>query len=391
MNTEAAYDLIERYLNDTLSADEKSAVETQLKNDISFYNEVAAHRAANEIIVDNALLDVKKELRKIHTENFPKPNYRKFYYGLGALAVGALLIGILFLNRDSKSEKQVNYVEQKTVKNDLSPSKSDTIKSESGNEQKIVKANKNEYVSVTSGAKQEKIIAEFPIKSSSEPNVNTEESKKLLNEQNNKSEKDLINKIIENKNSKDNKENLELTNEANPRISPCDASMLKLDFSTFNSCEGQKNGILIFNDQTLRGTPPYKFSIDGGNTFHSSNQFNNQGPGNYLLVVMDQQNCKSEPVEAQVEKNSCNYIVVPQQQKYWDVPLERFEGQQVLLKIMNGRTGKIVYQKRLSPTNSYTWMGVDDNNNPLAIGAYVYELSSAGSSLMVTGQITIVQ
>ena len=59
---------------------------------------------------------------------------------------------------------------------------------------------------------------------------------------------------------------------------------------------------------------------------------------------------------------------------------------------MNGRTGEIVYQKRLPPAISYAWNGVDENNNPLPMGVYVYELSSSGDpSQTLTGQITIIK
>ncbi len=64
---------------------------------------------------------------------------------------------------------------------------------------------------------------------------------------------------------------------------------LKL-FTLPPSCDGRK-GTIRFEEVT-GGVGPYLYSIDGGNTFLSANQFVNLEPGQYQLVVQDANGCE---------------------------------------------------------------------------------------------------
>jgi len=71
------------------------------------------------------------------------------------------------------------------------------------------------------------------------------------------------------------------------------------------SCDGQKGVIRIVEVQG--GVGPYLYSIDGGNTFLTANDFQNLNPGQYQLVVQDVNGCEYEesltfqvPVEPQI-------------------------------------------------------------------------------------------
>ena len=387
MNDATTYDLIERYLNDALSADERSAVEARLKNDAEFYEQVAAHLAANEIIIDNALLDVKKELQKIHAENSAKPksNSRKFYYGGALVLTGIIAAAVLMLQNNAPTNLAETKAPKGSLKEKASTTEFETNNNEPVKEEKIVKENKN--ATVKNSVKEKALPLETILaKSNAAPSTVSE---KPMNEQIRSTENKTTPKNSSPDSSKTVVGKIALSKEVTPETSPCNEVVMEPKFSVTNSCENQKNGAILFDYEPTDGV--YEFSIDGGKTFYSNAKFSNLGVANYSLIIKDRQNCKSKLVETRIEKENCNSIIYPQQQKYWEVPLERFEGQQVLLKIMNGRTGEIVYQKRLPIANSYTWSGSDDNNNPLPMGIYVYELSSGEPSQTVTGQITIVQ
>ena len=71
------------------------------------------------------------------------------------------------------------------------------------------------------------------------------------------------------------------------------------------SCDGKKGIIRIVEVQG--GVGPYLYSIDGGNTFLTANDFQNLNPGQYQLVVQDVNGCEYEesltfqvPVEPQI-------------------------------------------------------------------------------------------
>lgn len=54
-------------------------------------------------------------------------------------------------------------------------------------------------------------------------------------------------------------------------------------------CKIAANGWLEI--QAISGTPPLLYSIDGGNTFHSNNRFENLSTGNYQIVVKNEKGC----------------------------------------------------------------------------------------------------
>ena len=73
------------------------------------------------------------------------------------------------------------------------------------------------------------------------------------------------------------------------------------------SCFGDRGSILVTD--VTGGTPPFVYSIDGGNTYSGVPSFNSLLPGTYDVVVLDANNCQSpiltvnliEPVELQIE------------------------------------------------------------------------------------------
>ena len=57
-------------------------------------------------------------------------------------------------------------------------------------------------------------------------------------------------------------------------------------------CEFDQSGFISI--YAFGGTPPYQYSIDSGQSFQNFNSFNQLGPGEYHLVVMDQAGCLAE-------------------------------------------------------------------------------------------------
>jgi gliding motility-associated-like protein len=63
------------------------------------------------------------------------------------------------------------------------------------------------------------------------------------------------------------------------------------------SCHGDRDGEIVFAN-TTGGSPPYLYSIDGGNQFHTDGQFGNLPAGGYGTVVTDADGCSmTTPVE----------------------------------------------------------------------------------------------
>lgn len=63
--------------------------------------------------------------------------------------------------------------------------------------------------------------------------------------------------------------------------------------------------------QVTGGTPPYEYSIDGGATYQSANLFANVVPGNYTLIVRDDNGCTYETSGAIVQPDSTIALIEP--------------------------------------------------------------------------------
>lgn len=383
MNTEATYDLIERYLNNTLTAVEKAEVEKRIQDDPSFYEEVESHRAVNSIISDNAALEIKKQLQQIHIENTTSSGsgYRKLYYGLGAI-IGLSLVAVLVINNKDDKPKRGNHTPEQTknettIVPNIEPPKKETEVTKTNAENTFdfskhpARAEKKKDLQLT-GHPDDFII---------EGTWHTDEDKALAEDQNETS--------TPNKNEEPQPENTTTTKTI--ENSNCEGVSIEIKYTAVKTCGGQKNGAIVFDTESLE-PGAFEFSVDGGKTYSQNNRIENLGVGNYTLMIRDKENCKSKTVAVQIEKENCDHIIRPQQQKYWEVPLEKFKGEQVQLKITDGKTGRVVYMQEIpAGSSSFTWQGTDDNNTELPMGVYVYELFSNNTSFHynMKGTVTI--
>jgi gliding motility-associated-like protein len=58
-----------------------------------------------------------------------------------------------------------------------------------------------------------------------------------------------------------------------------------------SACSGNAQNSVIIN--SMGGTPPYEYSINGGLTYFSSNSFDSLSPGTITIIVKDANNCTS--------------------------------------------------------------------------------------------------
>jgi len=379
MNIESTYDLIEGFLNNTLSAAAKAEVEVKLQNDPAFYQEVEAHRAVIDIISDNTAIDIKKKLQKIHEENtsVPKSNNRNLYYGIAATIVGLSIVATLVFQDKEENQSAINKISQPIVK-DSAPlnndSKSEIGSSANGNNKKTFvfnsKKREGEMRIYPEGGDD---IIERTWDTTGQDNLTEYVPQSAYSP-----EKQIEGKV-------DNS-----TTILSKEINKCEGVTIDIIYSTISTCTGQKNGAVVFDKTSLDTESSYEFSVDGGKTFNSDSRFDKLAIGNYTLIIKDQNGCKSKTVVAQVVKEVCDYVIVPSRQNYWEVPLQKFADESVILKITDGKTGRIVFTETISGGN-YTWNGVDENGTELPMGVYVYELSVLGNIDLpvIKGSVTI--
>ncbi|MBN8703685.1 MAG: hypothetical protein J0M08_11515 [Bacteroidetes bacterium] len=383
------YDLIERYLDNDLTPQEKLEVEKRIVSDADFKAEFDAHQAANNIIVDNALVNIKQQLAQIHSNN-TKPSKLNGRRILSIAAIVALFTTFVLVYKNSNRQTEPNSIVQPAIKNsqteiatqdssvttshELSPETQNTIVSE----KKISSSSKT--IEPSPEKKEEaKLDEQAPVTRKDEPSKpnNSNNYSQTSSAQSNSAESNKTNVPVANENS---------NNEKNV----CDGVQITPVIDVISSCQSQQNGIITLSQESQNAFAPFEYSIDNGKNYYSSGRFENLANGVYKISIRDSRNCKSEVVSQTVDKQDCNYVLYPLQQKYWEVPVNRFNGFDVQLRIRNGRTGVVVYQTTIS-SNTFTWTGDDIQGIALPMGVYVYELSSTQSNIQQTGQITIVK
>ena len=72
-----------------------------------------------------------------------------------------------------------------------------------------------------------------------------------------------------------------------------------LDLQVFDPLCYGGTGALILGEVT-GGTPPYMYSIDGGQSFYSTTAYNQMQPGNYTVLAQDANGCETPVLSAQI-------------------------------------------------------------------------------------------
>ena len=388
MKDRETYDLIESYLNNTLSSNEKAAFEALQQNDAAFSEEVTAHRIANEIIIDNALLDIKQQLKQIHIDKTIEKDKgsRRFWFGLVVVTLISLVTAWVFLfpdKEEASADKVASQVDTTVPYPQSTTGIPDTLAIKTISEQqKGIEVN------------QERIPHEVPAQQKAipvKPEAILSDVIAPNKEQTHRITEEAILAKTSNIQQNAADEEPEIQPSEDILLLECEGVNMRPQYSIAGACKGQRNGAIIFETPLFEGTPPFMYSIDGGDTFFPTGQFENHAIGKYNLLIKDSKGCKSDSTEVYVEKKICSFIIYPYQQKYWKTPLKSFAGEQVTLRILNARTGQVVYQKSLSSTEDHIWNGTGQDNRQLTMGSYVYTITSKESSKTESGQITIIQ
>lgn len=132
----------------------------------------------------------------------------------------------------------------------------------------------------------------------------------------------------------------------------------------------QQSGIITVN--TSGGTPPFLYSIDGGD-YSSNNIFTNVSSGLHIIRVKAGQTC--EPQQFEVMYNGLPNVITPNGDQVNDqLDFSEFsEKQDLKINIFN-RSGISVYSNSIS--KEFMWDG-KTNGKPLPTGSYWYSIEWA--------------
>ncbi len=375
------YILIDEFLKGNLSGEQLEEFNHRVTSDEVFKEALEYQQIANTIIINQERIKIKSQLQLIHQQNKSKTITTKKWWGLGVgLTFVVIILTVWILNR----------VKNHNVLDNLKVIEETAEILKINNESQSVRTFNEEKVEVT--PKLTKVIEEPPTKKDTVINIIEVNSK---NDENNVIEKALIKdqstkdsnkvkdlKVIEDKTKLTDKTKIE---------DPClGVNQITPKFELIKPCFGGERGSIHFENNTTKTVTFSEFSIDGGQTYVSSFTELKIDRGNYEIEALTATGCKSKKDKLVVNYADCNFVIQPKQNKYWELSIPESDEWPITLEIRNARTGVLIYQKNISDIEQIIWQGVDQNNNQLDMGNYVYWFKSKNKGLFAKGQITIV-
>lgn len=384
------YELIENYLNDNLSLEERSAFEARISNDRDLASMVENHRQLSTLIEESTLLEIRDTIQKIHNEN-PGGGGSGFtgkrIVLYSAIAFVAILTSWILIQTNNKKTTSSTPFETQIVSDSIEVAEKHGL-----TEQQVISAIESEVTREEIDKEEEyNIPAE---KSERSPNENTpretEEEKIPV------SEAETDKTAVSQEQNEPATEVIQQTSKADkPGITHimdsvnCDTVVISAEVLTEESCEERATGKLLVKIESNKGaTPPYFVSIDNGRNFIKKTQIVDLYPGNYSVWLKDNNNCLSKIGNFLVGSKVCDYefIFAPDKGERWKIPTMNRTG---ILRIYT-KLGVLIFTQNFEAEDELLWDGISLNGIPQPMGVYRFILEfNTGEPII--GNVTIVR
>lgn len=384
------YELIENYLNDNLTAEERSAFETRISNDLDLASTVENHRQLSALIEEGTLLEIRDTIQKIHNENpgggsSGITGKRIVLYS--AIAFITILTSLILIQTNNRKPKSSSPLKTQIVSDSIEISDNSGLA-----DQQVTSAiesiiNKEQIEE----QKENKIPIESIERSPNEKILyETEEEKATVSE----AETDKT-AIPQEQNAPATEVSQQISKADKPAASHlmdsvnCDTVVISAEVLTEESCEERATGKLLVIIESNKGaTPPYYVSIDNGRNFQQNSQIVDLYPGNYSVWLKDKNNCLSKIGNFLVGSIVCDYeyIFAPDKGERWKVPTGDESG---VLRIYT-KQGGLIYTQNFEIGQELLWDGSSLNGNPQPMGVYRF-IIEFNTGEPVIGNVTIVR
>lgn len=364
MMSEETYELIERYLNHELLGEELKSFEQRMKSEPDFAKEVAIHKDAQELVIDQGVLEVKQKLRAIHKAETRGGNsgWKILLSGLAVVLLSAT--GLYLFN--SRSDKS-----------------------------------KTETVVVNSDATKSATVVK-----SSDAVVNNDSGTSIQNKNNNAVNNDVsqnVNTTIvvdsavnKTDNVDHNRSGKEEAKTPEPSVAPVqsnipDCSKIKIygNVVTYSSCSDKSTGKIQIGLNVKGGKKPYTFSIDEESGYGMAANYSDLAPGKYKVFAKDADGCSNLLKEVLIERVNCpkSYSFAPDRGEVWVVPVN--SGKSGEIKIQS-KSLEFVYTASFTNGNAEVWNGTNKTGQDLPGGLYLFTIDYSDGEV-VRGEVTILR
>lgn len=353
------YELIDKHLLGELSPDEQVLFIQLIEEDSTFRDELENFQLANEVLIDNQLIDLKA---KISTDL--KTKKRNYKVGIGVVIIG--LISLIYVLIPNSNNEDINNIDDNVITPKTEISKT---KNEPETENNLINETPHKTKSTT--LSDIKVENKTNIQENNEEETITETPTTL----------DSIETIITDLPDKNDETNTKVSS----IINPCDTTQLVASTAVVKtSCKNDNTGMIKL--MVTGGTKPYQFSIDNGKSFKSTPTFSFLDAGQYQSIIKDGYGCASNQLSIDIQEVVCmqKSYVFNADYESWKIP-DQGEGFEL---VINNRSNEVIFSKHFENGSSAEWNGTSNTGATTPTGLYIFVIKT-DSGIYHKGHITV--
>jgi hypothetical protein len=356
------FEIIEDYLKGKLKGQALKDFESRLVSDSAFASEVEEHRAMQDMLLTQGLMETREKLQTLRKIKQAKEGGKEGpFKGIGLVVITFLVLtSIIYVwtNKEKSPENRKTVSTPETV-SEQQKQEEDKQKEEQEQEQEQSrKSGRTE--TIVQAQKTEDSIDRQMIAPSDTHTVKQKDQYPAIEPK------------------------------TDPVIVPealCAQVIIKAKVQTEESCQDKATG-KIHLSQITGGKAPYRFLPDDSESPGQNSYFEHLETGKHKIMIIDANGCTTT-VQADITGKPCqsekSNIFAPDYGETWKFPVSA--GGNCKIRIYEA-TGNIVYE--VNTVNGYPseWNGVGNNEGYIKAGAYLYQIS-CDDGAMSQGSVTV--
>lgn len=383
------YHLIDRYLRNELTTDERIAFDRKIDGDTVFLEEVEFQKNVNEAISAASFHELRRQMSLDIDKREHKSRIRKWFGGALIFLTASLLLIWFIVSFNEQAEPTITDQEEKAKITDSeekaieAPAPSgQTFKDSTESEINNVPSSPLSRVKATHIEEEPEILKDsaLSIHETESDNSNIFTDKISIPEKPEKASDPILTDL-------NDQQARVMTKQVEENI--CSEVDVRCEWIVENACPNENNGqILIDKARITGGTEPYKCELYQGAIKINQTQLTRLYSGTYNLLVTDAKGCTGAWSIYLTEKpcREKNVSISPAHGEVWE--FNGNEGESYYLSILN-QAGQLVYKSSLL-TGSTNWEGTGNLGIPVDAGLYLY-IAEFTNGKKVSGQITIIR
>ncbi|MFL5729660.1 MAG: hypothetical protein ACJ75J_09275 [Cytophagaceae bacterium] len=360
------FDLIERYLQDSLSGEEKALAEDKIKNDASFAEEVETARLVNSVVIGAGMDQLRdrmsEDIAKLDLKN---KNRFKGWAGGTILFLGLCTAAYFYLGKQDKSD--TISLQQNTNSNTVRANPEINVPSQDPSKKSFQKISSDQGNTII--AQQDSVLTHTP-----DQFKITDEISKDPDSSFSKSVQPQAGITVQNNQQQQN--------------TACNLSFRPVANAT---CQGESKGSIQIGQSSIQGAHgSCVFMMATTGEESNSGNFYELPEGMYTIIMKDQAGC-SVKREVIIASKNCtvkkSFSLNPDAGEIVKIPFS--DGESGRFTIYN-HSGIVIFKGRFGSGESGEWTGTDMNGGIADIGMYtcIQEFTGGKTS---TIQITVIR